>query len=117
MGRWALSETFKGKVLEAALLADVLRRAATAEIAVYALVVDAKDVSVAGFYAHHGFIALSEQPLFLFLPLAIVKSLLDCCLYAPPSQRCALPRARERGASDRVNALDKVYFGIFHQGR
>ena len=77
MGRLAVSEIFKGKGLGAALLADALRRAAAAEIAVYALVVDAKDESAAGFCAHHGFSALPEQPLFLFLPLATVKSLLD----------------------------------------
>ena len=77
MGRLAVSDSFKGKGLGAALLADALRRAATAEIAAYALVVDAKDESAAGFYAHHGFIALPEQPLFLFLPLATVKSLLE----------------------------------------
>lgn len=77
MGRLAVSEIFKGKGLGAALLADALRRAATAEIAAYALVVDAKDVFAAGFYAHHGLIALPAQPLFLFLPLATVKSLLD----------------------------------------
>lgn len=76
MGRLAVNEIFKGKGLGSALLADALRRAATAEIAAYALVVDAKDESAAGFYAHHGFIALPEQPLFLFLPLAAVKSLL-----------------------------------------
>jgi ribosomal protein S18 acetylase RimI-like enzyme len=77
MGRLAVSDSFKGKGLGAALLADALRRAATAEIAAHALVVDATDVSAAGFYALHGFIALPEQPLFLFLPLATVKSLLD----------------------------------------
>jgi GNAT superfamily N-acetyltransferase len=76
MGRLAVSKTFKAKGLGAALLADALRRAATAEIAAYALVVDAKNASVAKFYAYHGFIAFSEQPLFLYLPLATVKSLL-----------------------------------------
>ena len=76
MGRLAVSDSFKGKGLGAALLADALRRAATAEIAAYALVVDAKDEAAAGFYAHHGFIALPEQPLVLLLPLATVKSLL-----------------------------------------
>ena len=76
MGRLAVSDSFKGKGLGAALLADALRRAATAEIAAYALVVDAKDEAAAGFYAHHGFIALPEQPLFLFLPRATVKPLL-----------------------------------------
>lgn len=77
MGRLAVSETFKGKGLGAALLADALRRAATAEIAAYALVVDAKDELAVGFYVHHGFIQLLEQPLCLFLPLATVKSLLE----------------------------------------
>lgn len=76
MGRLAVSETFKGKGLGAALLANALKRAATAEIAAYALVVDAKDELAAEFYVHHGFIPLPEQPLCLFLPLATVKSLL-----------------------------------------
>ncbi len=77
MGRLAVDQAFKGMGLGAALLADALRRAATAEIAAYALVVDAKDEGAARFYARHGFIALPEQPLFLFLPLATVKSLID----------------------------------------
>ncbi|MFZ2738084.1 MAG: GNAT family N-acetyltransferase [Burkholderiaceae bacterium] len=76
MGRLAVDQTFKGKGLGAALLADALRRTATAEIAAYALVVDAKDETAAQFYGHHGFIALSERPLFLFLPLATVKHLI-----------------------------------------
>jgi predicted GNAT family N-acyltransferase len=76
MGRLAVDQAFKGKGLGAALLADSLRRAATAEIAAYAFVVDAKDETAAAFYAHHGFIALSEQPLFMFIPLATVKELI-----------------------------------------
>ena len=32
--------------------------------------VDAKDEAAAGFYRHHGFIALPDSPLTLFLPLA-----------------------------------------------
>ncbi len=77
MGRLAVDQSFKGSGLGAALLADALRRAATAEIAAYALVVDAKDETAAQFYAYHGFIALPQQPLFLFLPLATIKSLID----------------------------------------
>ncbi|MFM7008172.1 MAG: GNAT family N-acetyltransferase [Betaproteobacteria bacterium] len=76
MGRLAVDQAFKGKGLGAALLADALRRAATAEIAAYAFVVDAKDEIAAAFYAHHGFIALPEQPLFMFIPLATVKELI-----------------------------------------
>ncbi len=75
MGRLAVDQDFKGKGLGAALLADALRRAMTAEIAAYAFVVDAKDESAAEFYAHHGFLATAQNPLFLYLPLATVKDL------------------------------------------
>lgn len=76
MGRLAVNQLYKGKGLGAALLADALRRAVTAEIAAYALVVDAKDENAASFYAHHGFMALPDQPLFMFISLATVKGLM-----------------------------------------
>ena len=76
MGRLAGDQDVKSKGLGAALLADALRRAVTAEIAAYAFVVDAKDESAAEFYAHHGFRATADNPLFLYLPLATVKDLL-----------------------------------------
>lgn len=76
MGRLAVDQAFKGEGLGFALLADALRRAATAEIAAYAFVVDAKDEAAARFYVHHGFIALPEQPLFLSIALATVKVLI-----------------------------------------
>jgi GNAT superfamily N-acetyltransferase len=75
MGRLAVDQDFKGKGLGAALLADALRRAVMAEIAAYAFVVDAKDESAAEFYAHYGFRATVDNPLFLYLPLATVKDL------------------------------------------
>jgi hypothetical protein len=61
MGRLAVDQSFKGKGLGAALLADALRRAATAEIAAYAFVVDAKDESAAEFYTHHGFFQMVDE--------------------------------------------------------
>ena len=70
MGRLAVDKTFQGGGLGAALLADALARAARSEIAAYALLVDAKDQAAAAFYRHHGFIALADAPLALFLPLA-----------------------------------------------
>ncbi len=76
MGRLAVGQAYKGEGLGAALLADALRRAVKAEIAAYALLVDAKDDTAAKFYAHHGFIALPQRPLFLFMPLAMVKDLI-----------------------------------------
>ena len=76
MGRLAVDENFKGQGLGGALLADALARAARADIAAFALVVDAKDDAAARFYRHHGFIVLPDSPLTLFLPLATVTSIL-----------------------------------------
>lgn len=73
MGHLAIDQAFKGQGLGGALLADALDRAARAEIAAYALMVDAKDESAADFYRHHGFIALPDSPRTLFLPLATVR--------------------------------------------
>lgn len=75
MGRLAVDQAFKGQGLGAALLADALHRAASAEIAAFALIVDAKDAAAAAFYAHHGFIALPDTPMTLFLPLATVRAM------------------------------------------
>ena len=73
MGRLAVDQAFKGQGLGGALLADALDRAARAEIAAFALIVDAKDEAAGAFYRHHGFIALPDSPLTLFLPLATVR--------------------------------------------
>lgn len=70
MGRLAVDKDFAGHGLGGALLADALHRAARAEIAAYAMLVDAKDEAAKAFYRHHGFIALPDLPLTLFLPLA-----------------------------------------------
>lgn len=75
MGRLAVDHTQKGRSLGAALLADGLHRTIASEIASFAMVVDAKDEAAARFYLHHGFIALPETPLCLFLPLASARSL------------------------------------------
>lgn len=72
MGRLAVDQSFKGQGLGGAFLADALDRAARSEIAAYALMLDAKDEAAAAFYRHHGFIALPDSPLALFLPLATV---------------------------------------------
>ncbi len=73
MGRLAIDQAFKGQGLGGALLADALDHAARSEIAAFALMVDAKDEAAAAFYRHHGFIALPDSPLTLFLPLATVQ--------------------------------------------
>lgn len=74
MGRLAVDQAFKGQGLGGALLADALDRAARSEIAAFALMVDAKDEAAAAFYRHHGFVALPNSSLTLFLPLATVRS-------------------------------------------
>lgn len=73
MGRLAVDQDFAGQGLGGALLADALARAARSEIAAHALLVDAKSDTAAGFYEHHGFIALPSHRLTLFLPLALVS--------------------------------------------
>lgn len=55
LGRLAVCSTFQGHKLGGALLADAAIRAARSEVAVFALVVDAKDDAAEAFYRHHGF--------------------------------------------------------------
>jgi GNAT superfamily N-acetyltransferase len=74
MGRLAVDQAYKGQGLGGALLADALDRSLRSEIAAYALLVDAKDAHAVAFYTHHGFIALPDSPLSLFLPLATAKT-------------------------------------------
>ena len=51
------------------MLWDAIERAARSDIAVYALVVDAKDEQAKKFYLHHGFISFDSVPMTLILPL------------------------------------------------
>ncbi len=74
MGRLAVDERHKGIGLGGALLADALARIGKAEIAAFAMLVDAKDKSSAAFYRHHGLIALPSSPLTLFLPMASIRA-------------------------------------------
>ena len=55
VGRLAVDRAFHGQKLGGALLADAAVRAARSEVAVVALVVDAKDDAAVAFYRHHGF--------------------------------------------------------------
>lgn len=76
MGRLAVSTAHRGTGLGAALLANALQRASRADIAAYALVVNAKDEQAAAFYSHHGMVCLPDTQLTMFLPLASVTHLL-----------------------------------------
>lgn len=75
MGRLAVDQDFQGQGLGGILLADALMRASHSDIASYALIVDAKNKKAAAFYQYHGFIALPQFPLILFLPLATAKKI------------------------------------------
>lgn len=70
VGRLAIDKGFQGQKLGAALLADAATRAARSELAVYALVVDAKDAAAEAFYRHHGFVAFGSKPRQFMMPLS-----------------------------------------------
>ncbi len=76
IGRLAVAEDAQNQGIGRMLLADAIKRALTIseEIALHALVVDAKDARARMFYEGFGFLALSGQEQRLFLPLASVAS-------------------------------------------
>lgn len=73
MGRLACSATRQGIGLGRILLGLAVERClrARAQVAAYALLVDAKDEHAAGFYSHFGFTALQDAPLSLYLALGL----------------------------------------------
>jgi ribosomal protein S18 acetylase RimI-like enzyme len=70
IGRLAVDRRFRGQRLGGALIMDAAARAARAESAIFALVVDAKDEEAVAFYKHHGFRRFASKPASLFLPIA-----------------------------------------------
>lgn len=70
LGRLAVDRAYRGRQLGASLLWDAAMRAFRSEVAVYALVVDAKDDQAVQFYLHHGFANFGSLPRQLVLPLA-----------------------------------------------
>ena len=69
LGRLAVALAYHGLKLGGVLLWDAVERASRSEVAVYALVVDAKDEQAESFYLHHGFVAFAHAPRTLILPL------------------------------------------------
>jgi ribosomal protein S18 acetylase RimI-like enzyme len=69
VGRLAVDSGYRGLGLGAALLWDAATRAARSEVAIFALVVDAKDDAAAAFYRHFGFAALGSSERQFVLPL------------------------------------------------
>ena len=69
VGRLAVALAYHGLKLGAALLWDAVERASRSDVAVYALVVDAKNEQAERFYLHHGFVALPHTSRILILAL------------------------------------------------
>ncbi|MEN8108819.1 MAG: GNAT family N-acetyltransferase [Pseudomonadota bacterium] len=76
LGRLAVDARYQGRGYRAVLLIDALRRAfrATADVASFAIVVDAKDDRSRTFYQHYDFLALPDHELRLFLPMQTIAS-------------------------------------------
>ncbi len=75
MGRLAVTQSAQQIGLGSALLADALTRVFQADVAAYAMVVDAKHEEAAQFYEKHGFKQFSSHPLSLWLPMNAVVAL------------------------------------------
>lgn len=70
VGRLAVDVSYRGHRLGSSLLWDAGLRALRSGLAVFALVVDAKDEQAANFYRHHGFVAFGSLARQFVLPLA-----------------------------------------------
>lgn len=79
LGRLAVHAAWQGQGLGRRLLVDACRRilGASEVLAMYALIVDAKDHSATAFYVHYGFVPFPETPSRLFLPLTTIRNALD----------------------------------------
>ena len=75
LGRLAIATACQGQKLGAALLADAAVRASRSEVAVFALVVDAKDDTAQAFYRHHGFDDCGDKPRQMIVSLSRFLSL------------------------------------------
>ncbi|WP_435009026.1 GNAT family N-acetyltransferase [Tundrisphaera lichenicola] len=73
LGRLAVDLAYRGQKLGAALVWDAVARCLRSEVAVAALVVDAKDEQAEAFYRHLGFLELSGEGKRLVLPLAKLR--------------------------------------------
>jgi ribosomal protein S18 acetylase RimI-like enzyme len=73
LGRLAVAQAYRGQQLGAALLWNAATRAAHSDLAVFALVVDAKDAQAEAFYRHHGFLSFGSLPGQLLFPLARLR--------------------------------------------
>lgn len=77
LGRLAVDREYRAMGLGKHLLVDALKRALvhSAEVASWAVVVDAKNAAGEAFYTKHGFISLPRASTRLFLPMLTIANL------------------------------------------
>jgi GNAT superfamily N-acetyltransferase len=77
LGRLAVDRSWQKCGLGETLLLDAMRRTlmASAAIAVYAMIVDAKHEAARGFYERYGFQSFATAPARMFLPLETFEKL------------------------------------------
>ena len=77
IGKLAVDRSMHGQRLGEFLLIDAFRRAEflATKIGIRAVEVDAIDESAKRFYERYGFLALSDDPHHLFLPMSVIRKL------------------------------------------
>ncbi len=75
LGRLAIDRRYQGRGYGRFLLADALNRAVRSEIALFAVIVDAKDENAKRFYERESFLLFPDQPMKLFRPMADIEEL------------------------------------------
>ena len=94
IGRLAVDQKYQGQRLGGALIMDAAARAARAEPAIFALIVDAKDASAVTFYERHDFRRFAGKPASLFLPIATALQALSQKHNPMPLHRCRAANPR-----------------------
>lgn len=85
IGRLAVDRRYRGRGLGGALIIDATRRAAAADPAIFALVVDAKDDDAVTFYPHLQFRRFANRPMSLYLPIATALKAIEIAASKPPA--------------------------------
>ncbi len=75
LGRLAVDARHQGRGYGRFLLADALMGSLRSEIASFAVIVDAKDDAAQTFYRREGFTPFADQPMKLFLPMSVARTL------------------------------------------
>ncbi len=76
IGRLAVSLDAQGQGLGSSLFINAINRIAQNDIAIYAVMVDAKDASAISFYNRHGFTVVKGQDNRLILPVEVALKIL-----------------------------------------